>query len=71
MSHSSTALELVPKAVDAVTAAFRMGLHGASTAKRFATLQDLDKSWSTFLGDVSSDTATQLFEQSVSLSAFR
>lgn len=66
VSHSSTALELVPKAVDAVATAFRMGLHGSTTARHFAASHDLEKSWSTFFGGVSLETVSQLCQQSVS-----
>ncbi|KAL2020283.1 hypothetical protein VTK56DRAFT_8607 [Thermocarpiscus australiensis] len=65
VSCSCSTLDLIPRAVDAVTAAFRTGMRGTETAKRLAPLQDLEESWSMlFSGSAASESLAKFCEQS-------
>jgi hypothetical protein len=75
VSCSRTTLDLIPRAVDAVRAAFRSGMHATETAKRLvpqASHDDLEGNWSMiFSGLTSSEALSKFCERSVSIYLIR
>lgn len=71
VSCSRNSLELIPRAIDAVKAAFRLGLHASETAKRIvsrASESELEKQWSMiFSGSASTEALSRYRERTVSL----
>jgi hypothetical protein len=71
VSCSRTTLDLIPRAVDAVVAAFRVGMHASDTAKRLvprASQDDLEGNWSMlFGGSMSVEALNKFCERKVSL----
>lgn len=64
---SRSTLDLVPLAVDAVTVAFRIGMHVTDAARRVAQLNDSDESWSIIVpGTASFEAVDKFCEQTVS-----
>ncbi|KAF7551423.1 hypothetical protein G7Z17_g5015 [Cylindrodendrum hubeiense] len=61
VSCSRSALDLVPLAVDAVTVAFRIGMHVTDAAKRVAHSHDSDECWSIIVPGTSSFEAVDKF----------
>lgn len=58
---SKSTLNLVPLAVDAVTVAFRTGLHVSDAARRISSVEDSAQSWSVVIPGASSANAIQKF----------
>ncbi|KAL7623783.1 fusarubin cluster-polyketide synthase [Parahypoxylon ruwenzoriense] len=66
VSCSRSVLELIPLAVDAVTVAFRIGVHVTDVAQRVEPLDAPDRSWSIIVPGLASAEAVQKFcEESV------
>jgi hypothetical protein len=67
---SRTTLDLIPRAVDAVIAAFRTGMHATETAERLvprASQHDLEGNWSMIFSGLASAEALESFcERNVS-----
>ncbi|KAH7120580.1 hypothetical protein EDB81DRAFT_914248 [Dactylonectria macrodidyma] len=61
VSSSRSMLDLIPRAVDAVTVAFRIGMHVTDAAKRVALAQNLDESWSIIVPGTASYEAVDKF----------
>ncbi|KAL9056770.1 MAG: hypothetical protein Q9162_002741 [Coniocarpon cinnabarinum] len=64
VSCSRNILDLVPMAVDAVTVAFRVGMHVTDVALRVAPLSETDQSWSIIVPGASSHEAVHKFSAS-------
>lgn len=71
VSCSRTTLDLIPRAVDAVTAAFRSGMRASETAKRLvprASKDELEGNWSmVFNGSTASEALDRFCERNVSI----
>ena len=71
VSCSRTTLDLIPRAVDAVIAAFRSGMHATETAKRLvprASQDDLEGNWSMlFSGSTTDEALSKFCERNVSV----
>lgn len=72
VSCSRTTLDLIPRAVDAVTAAFRAGMHATETAKHLvprSSQYDSEGSWSMlFSGPTAAEALEKFCERNVSIS---
>jgi hypothetical protein len=70
VSCSRTTLDLIPRAVDAVVAAFRAGMHATEAAKRLvprASQEELEGNWSmVFTGSTSAEALERFCERTVS-----
>ncbi|KAH8672377.1 hypothetical protein BGZ61DRAFT_537012 [Ilyonectria robusta] len=64
---SRSILDLVPLAVDAVTVAFRIGMHVTDAAKRVAQSNDSDESWSIIVPGTASFEAVDKFCEQTTL----
>jgi hypothetical protein len=56
-------LELVPLAIDAVNAAFRVGLVVSDAVDRIVPAHDLDQSWSFIIPDRDADKSVKDFSE--------
>ena len=66
VSCSRSVLELVPMAVDAVTVAFRTGMHVMDVAQRIEPSDATDQSWSIIVpGSASAEAVRKLCKESV------
>ncbi|KAH7139674.1 hypothetical protein B0J13DRAFT_66577 [Dactylonectria estremocensis] len=63
VSSSRSMLDLIPRAVDAVTVAFRIGMHVTDAATRVAHAQDSDESWSIIVPGTASYEAVDKFRE--------
>lgn len=71
VSCSRSVLELVPMAVDAVTVAFRTGVHVMDVAQRIEPSEASDRSWSLIIpGAASAEAVNRLREESVRTTSY-
>lgn len=71
VSCSRSVLELVPMAVDAVTVAFRTGVHVMDVAQRIEPSEASDRSWSLIIPSAASaEAVNRLREESVRTTSY-